>query len=65
METDMCTVTFGTLTLKSMLDDPLIKDMMRSDRVSEGDHAALLFRVRDALAERGWPVAAEREPVPA
>ena len=54
----MCTTTFGTLTLATMLTDPLIQAMMRSDRVSEDDHAALLFRVKDHLAERGWPVVA-------
>ena len=57
----MCTTTFGTLTLATMLTDPLIQAVMRSDRVSEADYAALLFRVKDRLAERGWPVA----PVPA
>ncbi|MGD0431232.1 MAG: hypothetical protein ABSA58_09080 [Acetobacteraceae bacterium] len=35
-----------------MLSDPLIKAVMRSDGVSEGDHAALLYRVKDRLAER-------------
>ena len=52
----MCTTTSGTLTLASMLTDPLILAMMRSDRVSADDHAALLFRVKDRLAERAWPV---------
>jgi len=50
----MCTTTFGTLTLASMLTDPLIQAVMRSDRVSERDYAALLFRVKDTLAERAW-----------
>jgi hypothetical protein len=48
----MCTTTFGTLTLAGMLNDPLILAMMRSDGVSEGEHAALLFRVKDTLAVR-------------
>jgi hypothetical protein len=48
----MCTTTHGTLTLAGMLNDPLILAMMRSDRVSEVDHAALLFRVKDTLADR-------------
>jgi hypothetical protein len=61
METAMCTTTFGTLTLATMLTDPLIQAMMRSDRVSEDDHAALLFRVKDQLAERALPVEAPRE----
>jgi hypothetical protein len=52
METAMCATTFGTLTLAGMLSDPLIKAVMRSDGVSEGDHAALLYRVKDRLAER-------------
>jgi hypothetical protein len=52
METVMCTTTFGTLTLAAMLDDPLIRAVMRSDGVSEVDHEALLFRVKDSLADR-------------
>ena len=48
----MCMTTSGTLTLATMLTDPLIRAMMRSDHVSEDDHAALLFRVKDRLAER-------------
>ena len=48
----MCTTTFGTLTLASMLNDPLIQAMMRSDGVSEDEYAALLFRVRNTLADR-------------
>jgi hypothetical protein len=61
METAMCTTTFGTLTLATMLSDPLIQAVMRSDRVSEGEYAALLFRVKDTLAEREWPVEREWE----
>jgi len=57
----MCTTTFGTLTLATMLSDPLIQAVMRSDGVSEGEYAALLFRVKDRLDERGWPVETERE----
>jgi hypothetical protein len=52
METAMCTTTSGTLTLAGMLNDPLIQAVMRSDGVSEDDHAALLFRVKETLAER-------------
>jgi hypothetical protein len=59
----MCTPTYGTLTLATMLTDPLILAMMRSDRVSEIDHAALLFRVKDTLDERGWPRPANNWPV--
>jgi hypothetical protein len=57
----MCTTGLGTLTLAGMLDDPLIKAVMRSDGVSEGDHAALLFRVKDQLAEREVPTDRVRE----
>jgi hypothetical protein len=48
----MCTTTFGTLTLAAMLEDPLIQAVMRSDGVSERDHRALLYRVKDKLTER-------------
>ncbi len=48
----MCMTTFGTLTLACLLNDPLIRAVMRSDGVSEQDHAALLFRVKDSLADR-------------
>ncbi len=58
----MCTTTSGTLTLATMLTDPLIRAMMRSDHVSEDDHAALLFRVKDRLAEREAPRQASPEP---
>lgn len=57
----MCT-TFGTLTLAAMLTDPLIQAVMRSDRVSERDYEALLFRVKDSLARREWPVRSAAEP---
>jgi hypothetical protein len=59
METAMCTTTSGTLTLAAMLSDPLILAMMRSDGVSERDHEALLFRVKDTLDERNVRVEAE------
>ena len=48
----MCTTTQGTLTLAAMLNDPLILAVMRSDGVSEREHATLWFRVKDTLAER-------------
>lgn len=57
----MCTTTFGTLTLAAMLTDPLIQAVMRSDRVSERDYEALLFRVKDRLAEREDRVVTEWE----
>ncbi len=48
----MCTTTISTLTLTTMLQDPLIRLVMRSDNVSEQDHSELLFRVKDSLAAR-------------
>jgi hypothetical protein len=48
----MCTTTFSTLTLAAMLTDPLIRAVMRSDGISEHEHATLLFRVKDTLAFR-------------
>ena len=48
----MCTTTIRTLTLTAMLQDPLIKMVMRSDNVSEKDYSELLFRVKDTLAAR-------------
>jgi hypothetical protein len=44
-----------------MLSDPLIKAVMRSDRVSAREYEALLFRVKDTLAERAWPTGPSRE----
>jgi len=52
METIMCRTTIGTLTLAGMLEDPLIHAVMRSDKVSDADFAALWFRVKDRLADR-------------
>jgi hypothetical protein len=48
----MCTATFGTLTLAGLLSDPLTQAMMRSDGVSQDDFAALLFRMKDTIADR-------------
>ncbi len=48
----MCTTTISTLTLATMLQDPLIKLVMRSDNVSEQDHFELLHRVQTSLAAR-------------
>lgn len=48
----MCTTTDGTLTLAALLCDPLVQLVMRSDNVSESDHTALLYRVRETLASR-------------
>ena len=59
MVTAMCTTTISTLTLAGLLQDPLIKMVMRSDKVSESDHSELLHRVKDTLIMR----AAVRQPV--
>jgi len=52
MVTRMCKTTISTLTLNTMLDDPLIKLVMRSDKVSEEDHSQLLLRVKQSLLAR-------------
>jgi hypothetical protein len=54
MVTTMCTTTISTLTLASLLQDPLIQMVMRSDNVSQEDHSELLHRVADSLAERSY-----------
>jgi len=38
-----------------MLNDPLIQAVRRSYGVSEREYEALLFRVKNTLAQRGWP----------
>jgi len=48
----MCTTTISTLTLTTMLQDPLIKLVNRSDNVSEHDYSALLHRVQKSLIAR-------------
>ncbi len=48
----MCMTTIATLNLASMLKDPLIQAVMRSDGVSQDDFAALMFRVKDQLTDR-------------
>jgi hypothetical protein len=61
----MCTTTIRTLNLNSMLQDPLIKLVMRSDNVSEQDHSALLHRVQKSLIARCVEIgraAADRPP---
>lgn len=45
-------MTDGTLTLATLLQDPLVQLVMRSDNVSEQDHKALLFRVKGTLEQR-------------
>jgi hypothetical protein len=54
MVTAMCTTTISTLTLASMLQDPLILMVMRSDNVSQEDHSELLHRVKDSLIARSY-----------
>jgi hypothetical protein len=51
----MCTTKSGTLTLEGMLNDPLIQAVRQSYGVSKREYEALLFRVKDTLAERAWP----------
>lgn len=48
----MCTTTISTLTLASLLHDPLIQMVRLSDNVSESEHAELLHRVQDKLIQR-------------
>jgi hypothetical protein len=48
----MCTTTISTLTLATLLQDPLIQMVMRSDNVSEQDHSELLHRVKHSLTAR-------------
>lgn len=48
----MCTTTIRTLTLATLLQDPLIQMVMRSDNVSQEDHSELLYRVKDSLTAR-------------
>jgi hypothetical protein len=52
MVTVMCTTTISTLTLATLLQDPLIQMVMRSDNVSEEDHSELLIRVQNSLIAR-------------
>jgi hypothetical protein len=52
MVTAMCTTTISTLTLTTLLQDPLVQMMMRSDNVSDKDHSELLYRVKKALNAR-------------
>lgn len=54
MVTAMCTTTISTLTLTSLLQDPLIQMVMRSDNVSQEDHSELLHRVKESLTERAY-----------
>lgn len=48
----MCMTTHGTLTMASMLNDPLIQAVMHADGVREHELAALLARVKNRLADR-------------
>ena len=48
----MCAMTTCTLTLSSLLEDPLVHLVMRSDNVSHSDHSELLFRVQESLIAR-------------
>jgi hypothetical protein len=48
----MCAMAEGSLTLATLLHDPLVQLVMRSDNVSERDHTELLFRVKGTLEMR-------------
>ena len=48
----MCAMAEGSLTLATLLHDPLVLLVMRSDNVSEKDHTELLFRVKGTLEMR-------------
>ena len=61
----MCMTTFETLTLAGMLNDPLIRAVMHSDRVSDGEYQALLLRVKDSLANREHRAQLELDMAPA
>ena len=50
----MCTTTISTLTFASLLQDPLILMVMRSDNVSVADQSELLHRVKDSLIARSY-----------
>jgi hypothetical protein len=54
MVTVMCTTMISTLTMASLLQDPLILMVMRSDNVSQEDHSALLHRVQESLVARSF-----------
>lgn len=55
----MCMMTTDALTLNEMLQDPLIRAVMRSDNVSEQDFSELMLRVQGCLlARQSLPVAA-------
>jgi hypothetical protein len=54
MVTGMCTTTISTLTFASLLQDPLILMVMRSDNVSVADQSELLHRVKDSLIARSY-----------
>ncbi len=48
----MCAMTDSTFTLATLLHDPMVQLMMRSDNVSEKDHTALLVKVKGTLEMR-------------
>ncbi len=57
----MCEMAEGSLTLATLLQDPLVQLVMRSDNVSEKDHTELLFRVKGTLEMRNRPADAMLE----
>ena len=51
----MCMTDAGTLTLTGLLQDPLIRMVMRSDGVTEQYFSDLMLRVQDTLLARQPP----------
>lgn len=50
--THMCTMEDGTLTLGTLLQDPLTRMLMQRDGVSEREFSELMLRVQNVLADR-------------
>jgi hypothetical protein len=48
----MCENKTCTLTLETLLRDPLVHLVMLSDNVSTSDHSELLLRVQESLIAR-------------
>jgi hypothetical protein len=50
----MCTTTTSTLTLTSLLHDPLVQLANQRDKVCQRDYASMLYRVQESLASRAF-----------
>jgi len=53
----MCTLRVEALSFPGMLEDPLIRMMMDSDGVSDGELRELMTHLRDVVVARGETVA--------